>query len=61
MLKHGLFAAPYGAYYVYTTIQKFGISYVDVFLLSFNRDKNSIIQTPNVLFTLEIVLAPKEE
>ncbi len=37
-----------------------------MFPLSFNNgylniDKNNIILTPNVLFTFEIVLAPKEE
>ncbi len=45
----------------------FGMTcYIDVFLLSFNngyfnRDKNNIIQTLNVLFTFEIDLAPKAE
>ncbi len=52
---------------MHTTAEKFGITcYIDVFLLSFNNgyfniDENSIIQTPAVLCTFEIVLTPKEE
>ncbi len=49
-------------------LQKHALLYsrchIDVLLLSFNNgyfntDENNIIQTPNVSFTFEIVLAPK--